>query len=81
MINERITHMAKFEYSDEMVARLQEVASAGLTEDTIEALMEELDFPRRSVTAKLRKLGYEVPKKPGAAPVFSADETDALKHS
>ena len=78
MINERITHMAKFEYSDEMVARLQEVASAGLTEDTIEALMEELDFPRRSVTAKLRKLGYEVPKKPGAAPVFSADETEAL---
>jgi hypothetical protein len=70
--------MAKFEYSDEMVARLQEVASAGLTEDTIEALMEELDFPRRSVTAKLRKLGYEVPKKPGAAPVFSADETEAL---
>ena len=78
MINERITYMAKFEYSDEMVARLQEVASAGLTEDTIEALMEELDFPRRSVTAKLRKLGYEVPKKPGAAPVFSADETDSL---
>ena len=78
MINERITHMAKFEYSDQMVARLQEVASAGLTEHTIEALMEQLDFPRRSVTAKLRKLGYEVPKKPGAAPVFSADETEAL---
>lgn len=70
--------MAKFEYTDEMVARLQEVASSGLTEDTIEALMEELDFPRRSVTAKLRKLGYEVPKKPGAAPVFSAEETTAL---
>ena len=78
MINERITHMAKFEYTDEMVARLQEVASSGLTENTIEALMEELDFPRRSVTAKLRKLGYEVPKKPGAAPVFSAEETAAL---
>ena len=70
--------MAKFEYTDEMVARLQEVASSGLTENTIEALMEELDFPRRSVTAKLRKLGYEVPKKPGAAPVFSAEETTAL---
>jgi hypothetical protein len=78
MIDERITYMPKFEYSDEMVARLQEVASAGLTEETIEGLMEELDFPRRSVTAKLRKLGYEVPKKPGAAPVFSAEETDAL---
>ena len=40
--------------------------------------MAEFDFPRRSVTAKLRKLGFDVPKKPGAAPVFSADETDAL---
>ena len=40
--------------------------------------MTDFDFPRRSVTAKLRKLGYDVPKKPGAAPVFSADETEAL---
>jgi alkylated DNA repair protein alkB family protein 8 len=40
--------------------------------------MAEFDFPRRSVTAKLRKLGVEVPKKPGAAPIFSADETEAL---
>jgi hypothetical protein len=40
--------------------------------------MTEFDFPRRSVTAKLRKLGYDVPKKPGAAPIFSADETAAL---
>jgi|TARA_R110000744_G_scaffold221376_2_gene340321 hypothetical protein len=70
--------MPKFEYSDEMVTRLQEVAAAGLTEESIEGLMGELDFPRRSVTAKLRKLGYDVPKKPGAAPVFSADETTAL---
>ena len=70
--------MPKFEYSDEMVTRLQEVAAAGLTEESIEGLMGELDFPRRSVTAKLRKLGYAVPKKPGAAPVFSADETTAL---
>lgn len=72
------SYMPKFEYSDEMVARLQEVAAAGLTEESIEGLMGELDFPRRSVTAKLRKLGYDVPKKPGAAPVFSADETTAL---
>jgi hypothetical protein len=40
--------------------------------------MADFDFPRRSVTAKLRKLGYDVPKKPGAAPVFSAEETEAL---
>lgn len=72
------SYMPKFEYSDEMVTRLQEVAAAGLTEESIEGLMGELDFPRRSVTAKLRKLGYDVPKKPGAAPVFSADETTAL---
>lgn len=70
--------MSKFEYTDEMVERMNSVAAAGLTEDSINGLMEEFDFPRRSVTAKLRKLGFDVPKKPGAAPVFSADETDAL---
>ena len=70
--------MSKFEYTDEMVARMQEVANSGLDEDKIVSLMEEFDFPRRSVTAKLRKLGFEVPKKPSAAPIFSADETEAL---
>ena len=70
--------MSKFEYTDDMVARMHDVASAGVTEELIESLMGEFDFPRRSVTAKLRKLGYDVPKKPGAAPVFSADETDSL---
>jgi len=70
--------MSKFEYTDEMVARMHEVAGSGVTEESIEGLMNEFDFPRRSVTAKLRKLGYDVPKKPGAAPVFSAEETDAL---
>lgn len=70
--------MSKFEYTDEMVTRINDVCAAGVTEDVVEALCEEFEFPRRSVTAKLRKLGYDVPKKPGAAPVFSADETDAL---
>lgn len=70
--------MSKFEYTDEMVERMHEVANGGITEETIENLMNEFDFPRRSVTAKLRKLGYDVPKKPGAAPVFSAEETEAL---
>lgn len=70
--------MSKFEYTEEMVTRMQEVAKNAITEDAIEALMTEFDFPRRSVTAKLRKLGFEVPKKPGAAPIFSADETEAL---
>ena len=70
--------MSKFEYTDEMVTRMHDVAGSGVTEEIIESLMGEFDFPRRSVTAKLRKLGYDVPKKPGAAPVFSADETDEL---
>ena len=70
--------MSKFEYTEDMVARMHDVADSGVTEEIIESLMGEFDFPRRSVTAKLRKLGYDVPKKPGAAPVFSADETDAL---
>lgn len=71
--------MSKFEYTDEMVTRLTEVGSAGLTEEVIEGLMAEFEFPRRSVTAKLRKLGFEVPKKPATAPVFSAEETEVMK--
>ncbi len=70
--------MSKFDYTDEMITRMTEAASSGVTEDVIEALVDEFEFPRRSVTAKLRKLGYDVPKKPGAAPVFSAEETEAL---
>jgi hypothetical protein len=70
--------MSKFEYTDEMVAEMHSQADSGVTEATIETLMEDFGFPRRSVTAKLRKLGFDVPKKPGAAPVFSADETEAL---
>lgn len=73
-----LIYMSKFEYTEEMVAQMKEVAEAGLTEESIEALMAEFEFPRRSVTAKLRKLGFEVPKKAGAAPVFSAEETEAL---
>ena len=70
--------MSKFEYTDEMEAQMHDACASGVTEDIIEDLMADFDFPRRSVTAKLRKLGFDVPKKPGAAPVFSADETDAL---
>lgn len=70
--------MSKFEYTEEMVTRMSAVADAGLTEESIQGLMDEFEFPRRSVTAKLRKLGYDVPKKPGAAPVFSADESAEL---
>jgi hypothetical protein len=70
--------MSKFEYTEDMVSSMHDVAASGVTEEIIENLMGEFDFPRRSVTAKLRKLGYDVPKKPGAAPVFSAEETAEL---
>ena len=70
--------MAKFEYTEDMVARMEQVCAGGITEDTIIALCDEFDFPRRSVTAKLRKLGYDVPTKPKAAPAFDADDTAAL---
>ena len=70
--------MSKFDYTDEMVARMESAASSGVTEDVIEELCTEFEFPRRSVTAKLRKLGFDVPKKPGAAPVFSPEQTEAL---
>lgn len=70
--------MAKFEYTDEMVARMESVCSGGIDEDIIQNLCDEFDFPRRSVTAKLRKLGYDVPTKPKAAPAFDENETAAL---
>ena len=70
--------MSKFEYTEDMVGSMHDAAASGVTEEIIENLMGEFDFPRRSVTAKLRKLGYDVPKKPGAAPVFSAEETAEL---
>ena len=72
------TYMSKFDYTDEMVARMESAASSEVNEALIQELCDEFEFPRRSVTAKLRKLGFEVPKKPGAAPVFSAEETEAL---
>lgn len=70
--------MSKFEYTEEMEQQMHDACGSGVTEEIIESLMSDFDFPRRSVTAKLRKLGYDVPKKPGAAPVFSAEETEAL---
>ena len=71
--------MSKFEYTDEMVARMHTLCEKGVTEEVIETICAEFEFPRRSVTAKLRKLGVDVPKKPGAAPVFTPEETEELK--
>jgi uncharacterized protein (DUF433 family) len=71
--------MAKFEYTDEMVARMESACAAGVTEQIIEQLCGEFEFPRRSITAKLRKQGYDVPNKPKAAPTFSEAETEELR--
>lgn len=71
--------MAKFEYTDEMVTRMEQACSGGVTEEIIQTLCDEFEFPRRSVTAKLRKQGFDVPHKPKAAPTFSEAETEELR--
>jgi hypothetical protein len=71
--------MAKFEYTEDMVARMEQACSGGVTEEIITQLCEEFEFPRRSVTAKLRKQGYDVPHKPKAAPTFTEEETSELR--
>lgn len=71
--------MSKFVYTEDMVTHMKDVCASGVTEALVEGLCEEFDFPRRSVTAKLRKLNFDVPKKPSAPPVFNKEETDELK--
>lgn len=71
--------MAKFEYTDEMIARMEEACASGVTEEIIQSLCDEFEFPRRSVTAKLRKQGFDVPHKPKAAPTFTEEETAELR--
>jgi hypothetical protein len=71
--------MAKFEYTEEMVTRMEQLCSVGVTEETIAQLCDEFEFPRRSVTAKLRKQGYDVPHKPKALPTFTDAETTELR--
>jgi phage terminase large subunit-like protein len=44
-------------YTEEMVARMQEVYSANPTRATAETLAEEMDKPVRSVIAKLSNMG------------------------
>jgi hypothetical protein len=70
--------MSNYTYTEEMVQRMHDVCDSGVTEEIVQELCEEFEFPRRSVTAKLRKLGFDVPKKQGDAPKFSKEETEAL---
>jgi hypothetical protein len=69
--------MSNYKYTDEIEARIRAVVGTAPTEETIQSLVEELQFPRRSVTAKLRSMGYTVPTM-AEAPKFSAEETKAL---
>ncbi|MGH7885203.1 MAG: hypothetical protein ACRENO_05855 [Thermodesulfobacteriota bacterium] len=70
--------MTNYTYTEEMVAKMKNVASHGLTEKDIQAVMDDFGFPRRSVTAKYRKMGFDVPAKEKEAPKFSASETVEL---
>ena len=70
---------SKFEYTDEMVARMNEICASGVTEEAINTIMEEFQYPRRSVAAKLRSEGYDTPKKTPEAPKFTEEQTEALK--
>jgi len=71
--------MAKYEYTEDMVTQMRDASANGVTEEIVQSLMSDFEFPRRSVTAKLRKEGFEVPKKEGAAPKFDEAETEELK--
>lgn len=71
----------KYVYSDEQVEVLvSTVGEAGstVTEEQLQSLIENLGYPRRSVAAKLRKMGYEVPTTPKAVPTFNAEESEYL---
>jgi hypothetical protein len=70
--------LSKYEYTEDMVKRMHEVCAGSVTEEKIESLMVEFSVPRRSITAKLRKEGFDVPKKPAEAPTFSESETQEL---
>lgn len=70
--------MSNFKYTDEIVARMKELAAGGVTDEVIKSLEAEIGFPRRSITAKLRSLDFSVPTKKDE-PVFSAEETAALR--
>jgi hypothetical protein len=69
--------MSNYKYTPEIEDRMRAVVANGVTEENIESLVKELNFPRRSVAAKLRSMGLEVPSK-AEAPKFSADETKAF---
>lgn len=71
--------MSKYKYTEEMVAKLQADLASGATPEKIASLAAEFEFPTRSISAKARKLGIEVPTAEHG-PVFSQDETEAFRN-
>jgi hypothetical protein len=72
-----IKTMSNYKYTDEIVARMRAVVGNEVTAEAIDALHQELGFPKRSISAKLRSMNFVVPTKV-EAPVFSAEETKSL---
>ena len=70
--------MSKYVYTEEMEAAMIEAGRSPITEQVVQDFCDDFEFPRRSVSAKFRKLGFEVPKKTTES-VFSDDETAELK--
>lgn len=67
-----------FKWNEETTAQVQE-ASADLTSyEQLEGIAEALGTTVRSVAAKLRNLGVEVPKKATATSKFTDEQADAL---
>jgi hypothetical protein len=69
--------MSNYKYTPEIEDKMRSAASNGVTEDLVKSLAAELDFPTRSVSAKFRSMGFDVPKKT-EAPKFTAEETQAF---
>ena len=66
-------------YTEEMEQRMRDACPDNVvTESVIAELMDEFEVERRSLTAKYRKMGFEVPRKPADNPTFNEDETATL---
>ncbi len=69
--------MSNYKYTPEIEEKMRAVVASGVTLEAVDALAKELNFPTRSVSAKLRSMGFEVPSKQ-EAPKFNAEETKAF---
>ena len=67
-------------WNDELVAQLEGLVGdeSPVTQETVASVAEELDISKRSASAKLRKMGYDVEKVGARGPKFSESETSDL---